>query len=286
MILVTGATGHVGTHLLRLLTQRGAALRALAHSSSSRAMIEGHGVEAVEGDFNRPETLERAMEGCDRVFLLSPPHPDQAVREMAAVDAAGRLGVDHVVALSVTGAERESPSPFSRWHGEIDNHLLASGLPYTILRPSGFMQVHLFPVHTVTTQGAWYGMSGNGAHAYIDAEDVAAVAAEVLTSTGHMGQAYELTGPEAITMPQAATQLSEVLGRHVRYIDVPADQFRTSLADAGLPAWLVEAAVLLYGSIREGHLATVTNVVQQVAGRPPRDYRRFAEANEPAFSSA
>jgi uncharacterized protein YbjT (DUF2867 family) len=286
MIFLTGATGTVGSALLTRLADRGVPSRALAHSLAGREVIERFGVEAVDGDFDRPDTLERAMAGCDQLFLLSPPHPDQPTREKAAIDAARRAGVSHVVALSVMGADPASPVPFGRWHADVDEHLVGSGLGYTILRPAAFMQIHLLPVDTIRSQGRWYGMTGDGAAGYIDVDDVAAVAAEVLTSPGREAATLELTGPAAISMPEAAGVLSEVIGRRVDYLDVPPDQFRANLAAAGLPDWVADALVVLYQTVRAGHAATVTNAVQEVLGRSARSYRQFAEAHKDVFADA
>jgi uncharacterized protein YbjT (DUF2867 family) len=129
-------------------------------------------------------------------------------------------------------------------------------------------------------------MTGDGASGFIDAADIAAVAAHVLTTDGHEGATYEVTGPESISMPQAAAQLSEVIGGDVRYVDVPADGFRANLAGAGLPDWLADSLVALYGAIRAGHAATVTNEVEKATGRPARPYRQFAENHRDAFAAA
>jgi len=286
MIFVTGPTGNVGTILVPLLVRSGASVRALAHSPASRTAIEAHGAEAVDGDLDRPEAVEVAMAGCDKLFLLSPPGPEQPIREIAAIDAAKRAGVEHVVALSVTGADSSSASALARWHGDIDEHLAASGLQFTILRPTGFMHLHLLPVHTVNAEGRWYGMTGDGAAGYVDAADVAAAAAGALTTTGHAGSVYEITGPEAITMPQAAGQLSNVIGRDVAYVDVPAEQFFGFLLGAGLPEWVADGLVNFYKAIREGHAATVTNSVEELAGHRPRTYRQVLEDHKEAFVRA
>ncbi len=286
MILVTGATGTVGTDLLPLLVQRGASLRGLAHSSAGRAKIEALGVEPVDGDFDQPDSLARAMEGCERLFLLSPTHLELASRHRAAIDAARRAGVSHVVALSAMGADAESPCTLLSRHAEVEDHLIASGLDYTILRPACYMHTHLLPVQTAKADGAWYGMTADGAHGYIDTQDIARVAAVVLTTPGHEGKTYELSGPEAITLPEAAAQLSEVIGSSVTYIDVPADQFQANLVGAGLPDWLAEGVVALYRIIREGHLATVTDLVEQLTGRPARPYGDFAEAHKAGFAGS
>lgn len=283
MILLTGATGTIGSALLAQLADIDAPVRAVAHSPGGRAEIERHGAEAVDGDFDQAGTLEAAMQGCDRLFLLSPPHPAQVERERNAIDAAGRAGVEHVVALSLMGASQSSPMLFAQWHAEIDDHLAGSGLGFTILRPAGFMQSHLLPVETVKADGKWYGMTGHGASGFVDAADVAAVAAHVLTSSGHEGATYELTGPEAISLPQAATQLSEITGREVAYVDVPVAQFRGNLLGFGLPDWVADSLVALYQAIREGHAATVSNEVEKATGRGARTYREFAEASRDAF---
>lgn len=281
MILMTGSTGHVGWALLRRLPP--VQVRAIVHSQSSREAIERYGAQAVDTDFDLPETLESAMAGCDHLFLLSPPWPGQAEREKAAIDAAKRAEVQHVVSVSILGAHPTSSSAICRWHGEIDEHLVASGLDFTILRPSGFMQVHLMPVETVKATNRWYGMTGDGAAGYIDSEDVAAAAGAALTSPRHTGRTYDLTGPESITMAQAAAQLSVVIGREVVYIDLPAEQFHASLLAAGLPGWLADPAVSLYSSIREGHAATITNSVEELTGQPPRSYREFLQLHKDVF---
>ncbi len=283
MILVTGPTGNLGPAVLDRLRLEGAAVRAIAHTEASRATIERYGAEAVDADFDEPGTLEAAMAGCDRVFLLSPLHPAQAQREMAAIDAAKQAGIGHVVALSIMGADRASPVAFCRWHAAIDEHLAGSGLGYTVLRPAGFMQFHLMPVQTVMAANSWFGMTGDGAAAYVDVNDVAAAAVGVLTSSGHGGQTYELTGPEAITLHQAAVQLGTAIGRPVAYIDLPAEAFRANLVKLGLPPWLTDAVVTLYGAIRDGHAATVTNSVEQLTGRPAHSYREMLGSHTDAF---
>lgn len=283
MIVLTGATGTVGSALMRRLAGAGVQARALAHSAGGQAAIESQGLDPVQGDFDKPETLISAFEGCDRLFLLSPPHPDQTEREKAAIDSARRAGVSYVVALSVMGADPSSPSAFARWHAGIDEHLANSAMDYTILRPAGFMQTHLWPVATVGSEGRWYGMTGDGAAAFIDAEDIAATAAAVLTDTTDGQSVVELTGPAAISLPQAATELAGAIGRPITYVDVPEEDYRSNLDRVGLPDWIADAVVALYRAIREGHAATVTDGVQRLTGSPARVYREFAEAHKSDF---
>ena len=284
MLVLTGATGTVGSAVMSRLSQDGVRARALAHTPRSRAAIESSGHEAVDGDLDDAAGLVPAFEGCDRLFLLSPAHPDQVRREKAAIDAARRAGVSHVVALSVMGADAGSASAFGRWHAEIDEHLASSGMDHTILRGAGFVQTHLWPVAPVRDDGRWYGMTGDGAAAFVDAHDVAAAAAGALTVDTPPGSVVELTGPAAISMPQAAAQLSAVIGRPVTYVDVPAEDYRSSLHGAGVPDWMAEAIVGIYSQIRAGHAATVTDGVQRLSGSLARSYREFAEEHRGDFA--
>lgn len=283
MILVTGGTGVVGSALLEHLARSGEQVRVLTHSTAGRDTVQRHGFEVAAGDLDDSATVASAMRGCDRLFLLSPADPAQPVRERAAIDVALRAGVGRIVSQSVDGADHSSPLAFKRWHAEIDDHLIAAKVPYAILRPAGFMETHLWPVDMVTTQGRWYGMTGQGEAAYVAADDIARVAAVALTRADHFDAVHEITGPAAITMAQAATELSEVIGREVPYVDLPAEQFKASLDQAGVPDWLAATIVTLYAEIRDGQGAAVTGTVQEITGRPARTYREFAQTRRADF---
>lgn len=269
MILVTGPTGNVGRALVPLLVQRDLDVRCLVHAGGTR--LESAEVDVVEGDLHDPVSVAGALEGCDRLFLLSPPHPDQVRRECAVVDAAVRAGVRHVVALSVIGADRGSASDLARWHAAIDEHVRATGLAATLLRPTAFMQVHLSP-SGAAADGHWYGCTGDGAHAFVDVADVAAAAAAVLGADDPLTGTVELTGPEALSMPEAAEVYGRALGREVTYGDLPPKQLAGAMTGNGVPPFLAEAIVALYGTIGEGHLATVSNRVEELTGRAPAGY--------------
>ena len=284
MILVTGATGKVGSELVRLLAEQGAPARALIHTPDKAAPIQRLGLETAVGDFGKPDTLDAAMTGCDQLFLLSPPNPRQPEQEQHVIDAAKRAGVAHVVKQSVPWADDpDTKLVFSRWHGQIEQHLAQSGLAYTLLRPNNFMQNFLMSAQPVAEQGMLYGMTGEGRVAFIDTRDVAAVAAEVLTSPGHQGTSYTLTGPEALTAAEVAERLSAATGRQVRYVDLGPDAFRQALAGAGLPGWLVDGVVEGNTMLAAGHAATVTDQVAKVTGRSPRTFAEFAADHRPAF---
>jgi uncharacterized protein YbjT (DUF2867 family) len=269
MIVVSGSTGNVGHELVPLLVQRDLDVRCLVHAGGRS--LETADAEVVEMDLDRPETLAAALEGCERLFVASPVHPDQVRRETTLVDAAARAGAHHVVAVSALGVGPTSASAFGRWHAAIDEHLLTSGLDATVLRPAAFMQVHLLPP-TAAAQGRWYGMTGDGAHGFVDVVDVADAAASALAASHPPTGVHEITGPRAITVPEAAQAYGQALGRDVEYVDLPPEQYARAMSADGAPPFIVEAILDLYGSIRAGHAATVTNGVEELTGRPPHSY--------------
>jgi uncharacterized protein YbjT (DUF2867 family) len=283
MILVTGATGHIGSELVRLLADQGVPARALVHSPDKAAPIQRLGLETAVGDYQQPDTLDAAMKGCDQLFLLSPPTPRQPQQEQQVIDAARRAGVEHVVKQSVPWAGPDAPLVFSRWHGQVEQHLAQSGLAYTLLRPNNFIQNFLMSAQQVADQGILYGMFGDGRIAFVDTRDIAAVAAELLTNPGHQGASYTLTGPEALTAAEVAERLSAATGRQVRYVDVGPDAFRQALAGAGMPGWLVDGVVEGNTMLAAGHAATVTDEVARLTGRPPRTFAQFAADHQVAF---
>ena len=284
MILVTGATGKVGSELVRLLAEQGAPARALIHTPDKAAPIQRLGLETAVGDFEQPDTLDAAMTGCDQLFLLSPPTPRQPEQEQHVIDAAKRAGVAHVVKQSVPWADDPDVGlVFCRWHGQIERYLEQSGLAYTLLRPSNFMQNFLMSAQPVAEQGVLYGMFGEGRVGFIDTRDIAAVAAQLLTNPGHQGASYTLTGPEALSAAEVAERLSAAIGRQVRAVDVGPDTFRQGLAAAGLPGWLVDGVVEGNELLAAGQGAEVTDEVARVLGRPPRTFAQFAADHRVAF---
>lgn len=192
MILITGASGTVGREVVAALEGRGAPVRA---GYRTRPQNVPAGVESVALDYDRPETIRPALPGVETLFLLS----NTVDPERAVVDEARRAGVKRVVKLSVRRAAEEGYT-FGRWHRAVEKHIEASGLAWTFLRPSGFMQNFVnYMGETIRRESTIHSSARVGAVAHIDARDIGAVAADVLTESGHEGQAYELTGPAALT---------------------------------------------------------------------------------------
>jgi uncharacterized protein YbjT (DUF2867 family) len=288
MILVTGASGNVGKEVLKQIAQTGAQVRA-AFQSVSKAAAAPSGFEIVSVDYQQPETLRAALKGVDRVFLVGPPTSQLPALERKAMDVIAQSDVRQVVKLSAMGGRE---AIFPRQHAESEAYIQSCGVPYTFLRPNGFMQnIVNYNAPTINTQNAFYGSEGDGRVSQIDIRDVAAVAVNALTEDGHIGKAYTLTGPEALMNREIAQVLSDALGREVRYVNLAPAQLKEALLSAGVTEWNADALLDLQRLYREGKAATVTRDVEQILGRKPitfaqfsRDYRYAFEARQQAAS--
>jgi len=283
MILLTGATGTVGGALAEQLAASGVRARALVRNRAKAAPLKDAGFEVVEGDLAKPEMLDAALQGVERVFLLSSPGPQMVTAEGNLVEAAKRTGVSHVVKLSAIGAAADSPLMLGWWHGQIERQLEESGMTYTHLRPNSFMQNFLGFAPTIKAHDAFYAPMKDGLSSVVDARDIAAVAKAALTEAGHENQTYTITGPEALSYTEIAEKLSSVLGRKISYVDVPPEAAKRGMMDAGMPEWFAEALNELYAAWTEGHGAIVTNVVRGVAQKEPLTFDEFARDYAPAF---
>jgi uncharacterized protein YbjT (DUF2867 family) len=274
MILITGASGTVGGEVLKALgrTKVRAGYR-------TRPQNIPPGVESVALDYDRPETIRPALQGVDTVFLVS----NTVDPERRVVDEAKRAGVKRIVKLSVIGAAQEGFT-FARWHRAVEKHVEASGLAWTFLRPNGFMQnVVNYMGETIRKQSAIYSSAGDGAVSPIDARDIGAVGARVLTGPGHDGKAYELTGPAALTYGQVAQILSRALGREIRYVPLSPEQYRQAAVAAGTPEAYADALVDLNRYYAEGKASVVTPAVRQITGREPIAFEQFARDHADKF---
>jgi uncharacterized protein YbjT (DUF2867 family) len=278
-ILVIGSTGNVGSRLVRLLSSRGHAVRALARTGE-RARFDGE-VEVVIGDLMDSESLRRALDGVSRLYLLSPAI-ELEEHDANAIEAAKEARLELVVKHSVTGAQHKA-TDITRWHGLGEDRLKTSGLPCVFLRPASFTSNSLGWVSTVKSEGTVYGALGDAALPVIDPEDIAEVAATVLTTPGHAGKAYELTGPESLTTAEQVATLGSVLGRPLTYVNISDSALREAMSKTNLPAKYVDARIGLVQLLRRLGRVAPTPDVKSVLGRQPRTFRQWAEANVAAF---
>jgi len=283
MILITGASGNVGKEVLKQVAATGAKVRA-AFQTVTKAAAAPSGVEIATMDYNKPETLQAALKGIERVFLVAPPTPNLPALERKAIDEIKQSGVRHVVKLSAMGGR---DAIFPRQHADSEDYIKSSGVAYTFLRPNGFMQNFVtYNGATINTQNAFYGSQGDGEVSHIDLRDIAAVAVKTLIEDGHQGKAYTLTGPEALSNARVAEILSEDTGREIRYVDLPAEQFKQAVIGAGLPEWSANALVDLQQFYRRGSASAVTRDVEQLLGRKPISFEQFSRDYAQAFQRA
>ncbi|GAB3447228.1 NmrA family NAD(P)-binding protein [Actinophytocola sediminis] len=277
MILVFGATGSIGRHLVHQLRDVTAFVR-------DRARGEALGCPYVVGDLDDPDSVAAALTGVDRVFLnaggAQPADGEQPMirQQRAVIDAAVAAGVGHVVKLSVWHA-REGGRLAEGAHWVIEEHLRASGLGWSIVQPNGFMQNFRTGAAVFTEHGDILGAYGDTRVSYVDCVDIAASAAALLTGDPRHSETFVLTGPEALTHTEIAARLSAVAGRRIHYVDLPAGAFATRLAALGLPADFADDVATLFAQASDGRLAATTTAVADLTGRPARTFDEFLRDN-------
>lgn len=274
-ILVTGATGTIGRHLVEQLQQRGADFRVMSSKPGAD----------VQADFADPASLHRAFEGVHTLFLLLPLVPNKLALARNAVAAAQAAGVKHIVRSSGAGADPTSPNALAALQGQIDAVVADSGIPYTFLRPMGFMQNWVTFAAGQVKSGTYHAPHGQGAQSLVDARDIADAAAAVLLNPApHAGRAYTLTGSEALNNDQQLAAISQATGKPVRYVDVPEAAAEQALKDMGMPPVMVSWFVGLNMAVKNGWAADVTSDVQTLAGHAQRRFADFVAENKAAWA--
>jgi uncharacterized protein YbjT (DUF2867 family) len=284
-VLITGATGSVGSALVPELRRRGVPARAFVRDPKRAEEILGEGVDLAVGDLSEPESIRRALEGVERLFLACGAVPGQLEYETNAIDAAAAAGVQRIVKLSAAGAEIGSPLAFWDWHARIEQRLRDSGVPAVVLRPSTYMTNLLGSAGAVMFTGKLFVPAGAAKVAMVDPRDVAEAAAVALMEDGHEGETYVLTGPEAMTYDEIAARLSEATGHTVEFVDVTEDHAREAMLDAGMPQYLVDFLVRRFGALRGGIEAQTTDTVRRLTGREPRSLADFARDHAGVFGA-
>lgn len=279
-VLVTGATGTVGSALIPALQARGATVRAMVRDPERPVP----GVENVVADLQDPESVTAALKGVDAAFLNSPSAPDAAALQIRFADLARDADVHRLVLLSQYAARADSPVRFLRWHAEVEAHVQRIGFDHTVLRPNLYLQSLLGFAGTIA-QGWFAAPIGDAAVSAIDTRDIAAAAAAVLTSTGHTGRTYTLTGPRAVTHAQIAHALSTATGRDITFHDASAEQFKAALTGL-LPPWQLDGLVEDYAHYARGEAADVHTSVTDLTGHPAHDITDFAHDHAAAFAPA
>lgn len=276
MILLTGVTGKTGGETARQLLGKGATLRALVRDEGKAAALKTAGVELVVGDASDPDAVKRALAGVEKAFLTLPNGRDQEAQEKQFADLAVAAGVQHLVKMSSMEAVPHAKTPIPKAHWAVEEHIRASGLAWTMVKPNFFMQNLLSSAAGIKANRRFSLPMGNGTTGMADIRDIGAACAEVLAGRGHEGKNYEITGPEVLTFHDVADRFTAVLGEKVEYLPMPMDQFRERVKNI-LEPWHLNAVCELFQEIAEIGLDHTTDTFRKLTGREPRSVTQFIE---------
>ena len=279
-ILVTGATGNTGSLLVPALREAGVDVRVFVRNESKAQPFKDKGVEVVLGDLDKPETIAPAVEGVDKIYLLTWNGPTQEQQAKNVINAAKQAGTPYLVRHSMWGSEK---SRIIKQGYAVDEAVKSSGLLWTILMPTFFMQNTMMAAQTIATDGVIYMNMKDGKLGMIDIRDIVDSALAVLTGSGHEGKSYILTGPEPISFHDIAQTFSKVLGKDVKYVNVPDEAALQSMVGMGVPEWIAQGYAELAQGFSENFANRATENVENLTGHPARSFEQFARDFAQAF---
>ena len=287
MILVIGGTGTIGRYVLEGVAAADVKVRALVRDLEKARALNLPLVEFVTGDLAEPAGLDAPLAGVDRVVLISAFGLDMARLQGNLVDAAARSPErPRIVKLSGMGADPNGPILMNRLHGETERRIINSGLPWTFIRPTLFMQNFLRMAESIRHKHSFSLAAGSAAIAQVDVRDIAAVILRVLVEADHEGEIYELTGPEPFTFGEAAETLSAVAGGPITYRPVSPEQYKAQLLSFGVPEWMCDALNELYAQYRAGAGLRTTDTIRRITNQAPHSFSSFARDHAEAFRIA
>jgi uncharacterized protein YbjT (DUF2867 family) len=287
-ILVTGAAGQSGSLVIRELIKQGIAVKALVRNrNQARSWAGNSQVEIIEGDMLCKDSLHVALEGIERALLISSANAQMVETQCSFIDACKYNGVPHIIKFS--GEESQigfDPGNFrfTREHEQIEDYLEYSGLQWTHLRPSQFMQVYLREIFTIKAKGILSLPLENIQMSPVDLHDVARIAAALLISGGHQSESLRITGPQALSMADIAAIIARVIDKPVCYIPISIEEHSRALLDAGLPPFFVEAIAVQTAERRRHPQARVDLGTYQMFGVTPTYFEEFALRHAADFS--
>ncbi|VFJ14460.1 SDR family oxidoreductase [Candidatus Nitrosocosmicus franklandus] len=283
-ILVIGATGTLGSEVVKQLSNNSTnyLIRAAVHSIDKAKEIDIPRVNLVQIDYNKPDTLNNAFRGVDRLFLLTHPSPNTVEQEFNIINEAKKVGVKHIVKQSVMGADDDDPKvELIRLHREAEKLVEESGIEYTFLRPNEFMQNFVtFHGPTIKNTNSFYLPMKNAEVSVVDVRDIAAVAVKALTEkdlANVSNKAFTITGPKALSYNKMAELLSNATNRKIEYVNISEEDARSGMKEADMNDWLINALLELNGYFREGHASHVTSIVENITGKSARTFEEFAK---------
>jgi len=279
--LITGATGDVGSNVVKQLLKRGERPLIYVRDTEKARARFGDRVDVFVGDLADTRALKTALEGVDEFFLVNS-GPQIPERDELAAKAAKAAGVRHLVKLS--SLDVRQGLAIGAWHERGEAAVRASGICFTFVQPTGFMSNLLAWARSIKSEGVVRSSTGDGRRAFIHSDDIAAVATEALTSLEHDGESLAITGPEAVTFAEVAERIGAAIGKPLAFQPISDEEARRRYAATGAPAEETEAHVALWRAIREGRLATVTDNVERILGRKPIGLDQWIKENAASFS--
>jgi len=282
VILVTSATGRVGSKLVESLLQSGERVRVLVRNPEKVPSLQALGASVFLGDLNQSDRLDEALWGCDRLFSIPPNTLNQAEQEIQLFQAAKRVGIQHIVKLSTVKSDLESPCQFFKQHAIAEKYLKQSGITFTILQSNSFMQNFLWFTQEMRANGTLSLPMKDAKTVPIDIRDVVRVASVILTEEGHEEKTYNLTGSELLSLQEIAEKLSTVTNQKITYMDASPLDFKQTLIRSGVPAWFAEAVATSWQVASKGN-PTITDAVTKIGRKQPITFDEFVCEHEIVF---
>jgi uncharacterized protein YbjT (DUF2867 family) len=279
--LITGATGNIGSKVVERLLERGDRPRVLVRAAEKARSLYGDRVEIFVGDFADATAMTAALTGVD-AFLLVSSVDDLGARDEVAAEAAKAAGVKHLVKISSIAVPQNNIGT-GRWHAQGEAAVRASGVPFTFIRPSGFMENCLWWARSIKSEGVVRSSAGHGKSPVIHSDDIAAVATKALTTQAYIGELLPVTGPELLSYPEMVEKISSRIGKPIRYEALTDEEERRQLVARNRPPHMVEALLSVFTAMREERLARATDTVERVLGRKPLSFDQWLEQNAAAF---
>ena len=280
--LITGATGDVGSRVVEHLLKRDIRPSVLVRKQGKARSLFGERVDIFVGDLAEPASLRDALKGAETIYLVNV-GPEIPQRDQAAAALAKEAGVKRLVKLS--SLDVEQGIAIGAWHEKGEAAIRAAGIPFTFVRPTGFMSNLLAWAHSVKTEKVVRSSTGNGRRPFIHSDDIAAVSIEALVGEAYVGQAIPITGPESLTFGGVTATIAQAIGEPLAFQAISDEDARKRYSRISGSLEETEAHVTLWRAIREGRLARVTHDVERILGRKPIALRQWASENADSFRS-
>lgn len=284
MILITGATGRTGSSAAIDLAKRGIAVRGLVRNADKAAALKAAGVQIAIGDAGDAAAVRAALKGVQKIAIILPNNEHQLEFEKQLADLAAEARVQQIVKVSSMEGAAGAHNPVHRTHWESEEHIRSKGIPWTMVRPSFYMQNFLGCAATIKSEGKFYFPFGEkGAAVLTDARDVGAFLAQVLGTSGHDNRSYDVTSSDCLSFKQVGEAFTEVLGKPVSYVAQDPVTYKAFLGKFITSKWHNDAVCDIFAEVAAGYVAHTTDTFERVMGRPPTTLRQFIAAHRALY---